>query len=182
MQHQNSKIGEKRQVETAADPLSRLQFCIVSENPFFRENMRQMVQSVGVWNCAEVRCFDDGIGALQVPDMRPVAFIVDCAGGEQGAGAFIRAVRNRSAATPVRTPVLAVTDDASLDEIRRLSQFGVTAILLRPFSVKGLMMQIRKVLQNSRDSLPAGAFARAKAAASPADTEVAAPAPVRRAA
>jgi len=172
MGRQNLRIGVQRQDEMAADPLSRLQFCIVSENPFFRENIRQMFQSVGMWNCAEVRCFKDGVDALQVPDMRPVAFIVDCEGNEQGAGAFIRAVRNRSAATPVRTPVLAVTNDASLDEIRRLSQLGVTAILLRPFSVKGLMMQVCKVMRNGRDSMPAGAFARAKAEAEQADAAV----------
>lgn len=175
MRHQNLKIGVKRQDESAADPLARLQFCIVSENPFFRENVRQMFQSVGMWNCTEVRCFKDGVDALQVPDMRPVAFIVDCEGDEPGADAFVRAVRNRGAATPVRTPVLAVTNDASLDVIRKLSRFGVTAILLRPFSVKGLMMQVRKVLQNSRDSMPAGAFARAKAKAEAEQAEAAVP-------
>jgi DNA-binding NarL/FixJ family response regulator len=172
MGRQNLRIGVKRQDETAADPLSRLQFCIVSENPFFRENVRQMFQSVGMWNCTEVRCFKDGVDALQVPDMRPVAFIVDCEADMEGAGVFMRAVRNRSAATPVRTPVLAVTNDASLDVIRKLSHLGVTAILLRPFSVKGLMMQVRKVLQNSRDSMPAGAFARAKAEAEQAEAPV----------
>ncbi|MEK9726020.1 MAG: hypothetical protein VW405_21385, partial [Rhodospirillaceae bacterium] len=47
-----------------------------------------------------------------------------------------------------RLPVVAVIDGADIDGIKRVRDGGINAILLRPFSPKGLMLRVKKALDS----------------------------------
>lgn len=71
---------------------------------------------------------------------------------------FIAEVRGCFDANLSRVPIVTVMDAVDLDAITAIRDHGVNAILMRPFSPKGLMLRIRKALDRSQAFIRCDAY------------------------
>lgn len=118
----------------------------MSENPFASRTIKQILQSVGIWGVAEQRTFKDAVKSLA--ERRFDLIIMDTAGADAKALAFVADVRASDDVRVSRLPVVAVIDGADIDGIKRVRDGGINAILLRPFSPKALMLRVKKALDS----------------------------------
>ncbi len=139
--------SNRDQAEDADNPLAALRICLVSENPFACRTIKQILQSVGIWSVAEYRSFD--LGGKALGERKFDVIIIDSAETDSEALEFVTQVRGSFDEAVSRLPIVAVMDGADLDRVRDIRDQGVNAILLRPFSPKGLMLRIRKALDRS---------------------------------
>jgi len=136
--------------------LANLRVCLISSNSFACNTIKQMLQSVGMSGGTEYRSFKDA--GQGVRERKFDLMIIDSGGDDAATMDFIGYVRASMDDTLSCIPIIAVVDGTDLDQIRKVRDHGVNAILLRPFSAKGLMARVGKVLNRSASFIRSGRY------------------------
>ncbi|MDD9877429.1 MAG: response regulator [Magnetovibrio sp.] len=140
-------FGEREANEQANDTMGELRFCIIGEQAHARKTIRHIFQSVGIWSVSESKSCGEAMKLLS--ENRHDAIILDVGSDRKAWLSFIRTLRAHQREDLSQMPVILITAVADTGEIELIRDMGVNAILLKPYSSKGLMTRVRKALDRS---------------------------------
>jgi CheY-like chemotaxis protein len=129
--------------------LGGLSFLVADSNPYGLTLVHGILRGFGVTKTTEVR---DANSALQIlSDHCPDIFLCDAQLLPVGGLEFIRFIRHRADLSFRAVPILAMTSDTRVNEIRRARDCGANMILARPTSPSALYDRLVWIALNPRN-------------------------------
>jgi CheY-like chemotaxis protein len=128
--------------------LARVRVLIADDNAPMRLLIRTALHALG---CQAVLEASDGLAALEFartsgPDLALIDYVMPGMDGIE----FTKAIRDTTSSPNPFLPIILLTGHANAESVRRARDSGVTEILAKPFTTKGLFDRIAAVVDRPR--------------------------------
>ena len=138
----------KTQNGKSSDLMERLAVCVVDDNQLMRQLVRAMLSTLRI---TKIREATDGVSALNVlREFEPDLIITDCMMSPMNGIEFTELLRTRGYSPYPYVPIIMMTGHTELEIIKQARDSGVTEILAKPISARGLCARVRSVIEQPR--------------------------------
>jgi two-component system chemotaxis response regulator CheY len=129
--------------------LKKFNVLVIDDDVLIRDLVRDALLKLGFGGVLEA---SNGKKGLRLLETKPVDFVIcDWRMPEMDGIEFTRRVRTSAGPYDPHVPIIMLTGNAEIEQVREARDAGVNEYVVKPFAIKELCMRIESIVENPRE-------------------------------